>query len=210
MSIGLRMPLQEALELAQEVSRRLTPVMARLKCVGSVRRRKETVGDIEFLAEPVMHEDLFGGTTPVIEPVRAAMHQMGTWVKGGERMMQVSDLLGHPGLKLDVYLVHAPSAWGSQLAIRTGPAELGHYCVMRMREVSRVRHDAGSAWCLDSGLPVPTDTEEQFFELAKVPCVPPREREELATRLWSALNVGTQREAITPTPTTSREDDAHP
>src|SRR3990172_4877135 len=104
MSTGPRVSLHEAMELAKEVSRRLTPLTARLKWVGSVRRRKETVGDIEFLAEPVMHEDLFGGQTPVIEPVRDVMHQMGTWVKGGERMMQVTDLLGRPGLKLDVYL----------------------------------------------------------------------------------------------------------
>ena len=140
-----------------------------------------------------MHEDLFGGQTPVIEPVRDVMHQMGTWVKGGERMMQVTDLLGRPGLKLDVYLVHPPSAWGSQLAIRTGPAELGTYVVMACRKFD-FRHDSGYAQRLDNGEPVPTDTEEQFFELAKVPCVPPVEREALAWRLWAEFNNRTSRE----------------
>lgn len=193
MSTGPRIPLQEALEIAQEVSARLTPLTARLKCVGSVRRQKETVGDIEFLAEPVMHGDLFDGQTPVLDPIRSELYSMGTWVKGGDRMMQITDLFRRPGLKLDLFLVHPPSAWGSQLAIRTGPADMGHYVVTACRSRG-FRHDNGYAQRLDTGERVPTDTEEEFFALAGVECVPPPEREALARRLWDALNRGERRE----------------
>jgi hypothetical protein len=134
-----------------------------------------------------MHADLFGGQMPVLDPIRAVMRQLGTWVKGGDRMMQVTDLLGRPGLTLDLYLVHPPSAWGSQLAIRTGPAELGHYVVTACRRFG-FRHDNGYAQRLYTGERVPTDTEDQFFALAQVPCVPPQERDELAVRLWAEFN----------------------
>lgn len=194
MSAGNRIPLQEAVELAAEVSARLTPLVARSKCVGSVRRRKSMVGDIEFVVEPIMNGDLFSDVaTPILEPIRDLLHELGTWKKGGARMMQITDLLGRPGLKLEINLVHPPAAWGSLVAIRTGPAELGTYVVTACRRFG-FRHDSGYAQRLDTGERVPTDTEEQFFQLAEVPCVPPREREELATRLWAGLNQGTRRE----------------
>lgn len=189
MSVGTRLPWTEACDLAQHVAERLAPAAARLKCVGSVRRRRPTVGDIEFLAEPHFDEDLLGGRIPIIEPVRAAMLELGTWVKGGERMMQVTDLLGRVGLKLDLYLIHPPAAWGSLLAIRTGPAELGRYVVTFCRQHG-FRHDGGYAQRLDTGDRVPTDTEEQFFELAGLPCLPPHERDALAERVWAEHRTG--------------------
>ena len=189
MSVGTRLPWTEACDVAAHVAERLAPAVARLKCVGSVRRRRPTVGDIEFLAEPHFDEDLLGGRIPIIEPVRAAMLELGTWVKGAERMMQVTDLLGRAGLKLDLYLIHPPSAWGSQLAIRTGPAELGRYVVTFCRR-NRIRHLDGYAEHLDTRERVPTDTEEQFFALADVPCVPPHERDDLTVRLWAEQRMG--------------------
>lgn len=183
MSAGTRIPLHLADHIAKQVSDVLRPVVATLEVVGSVRRRRDTVGDIEFLAQPSFDLDLLGERTPSIEPVKAAMLKLGTWVKGGDRMMQVTDLLGRPGLKLDLYIVHPPSAIGSQLAIRTGPADLGHYVVMRMQYFG-YRHTDGYAIKVSTGETVPTDTEEQFFALAGVPCVPPERRDELFARIW--------------------------
>jgi len=191
MSTGARIPWADAYALAEEVAERLAPVVGRLKCVGSVRRRKPTVGDLEFVAGPIMHADLFGGETPVLDPIRHVMHELGTWVKGGDRMMQVTDLLGRRGLTLDLYVVHPPAAWGSQVAIRTGPADLGHYVVTACRRYG-YRHDQGHAQRLDTGEAVPTDTEEEFFALAEVPCVPPPDREALAKRLWETYRAARQ------------------
>ena len=44
-------------------------------------------------------------------------------------MMQITDLEGREGFKLEVYLVHPPAQWGTLLAIRTGPWELGRHAV---------------------------------------------------------------------------------
>lgn len=183
MSTGRRLPFHEAYELARQVSLELGPTVDELKCVGSVRRQRPTVGDIEFLARPLFQHDLLGGSPePIIEPIRDAMHRLGTWKKGRDRLMVVTNLLGVEGLQLDLYLQHPPSSWGSLLAIRTGPRELGRYCVTRMR-ARGYRHDQGHVRKIGTEELVPTDTEEQFFELAGVPCVPPRERDALLKRL---------------------------
>ena len=182
MSFGPRIPRAEALALAHEVMERLRPTVARVQIAGSVRRRQKTVGDIELVAEPHFNGDLFGGETPVTEPVRAALRELGTWVKGGERMMQVTDLLGREGVRLDLYLAHPPAQWGSTLAIRTGPADLGQYCMTAMRPRG-YRHRDGQAVRIDTGELVPTPEEEDFFRLAGVPCLPPERRDAQARRL---------------------------
>lgn len=184
MSSGGRLPWDQAFEIARQVAAQLDPYVARLKCVGSVRRRRPTVGDIEFVAEPFIAGDLLGNEEPVLEHVRRAMEGMGRWVKGGPRMMQVTDLFDHGGLTLDLFLAYEPAAWGSIVAIRTGPADLGRYVVTVCRDHG-FRHEDGYASVLDTGEVVPTDTEEQFFALAGVECVPASERDELAKKLWS-------------------------
>lgn len=184
LSPGPRMPWDEAYALASEVAAHLEPWCRRLKCVGSVRRRKPTVGDIEFVAEPHYSVDLLGEREPLIEPIRTALLEIGTWIKGADRMMVVSDVLGRPHVRLDLFLVHEPAAWGSQVAIRTGPADLGRYVVTECK-ARGFKHENGHARRLNTGLRVPTDTEEQFFALAGVPCVPPAQRDALAERLWA-------------------------
>ena len=156
MSLGRRIQYSEALDLAGRAVERLRLVVARVEIAGSLRREQETVGDIELVAEPVSNGDLFGPSpSPQIEPVQAAMKDMGRWVKGGRRMMQVTDVLGHRDVKLELYLVHPPAQWGSLLAIRTGPADLGQYCMTAMRPRG-YRHHHGHAVRIDTGELVPT------------------------------------------------------
>ena len=199
MSIGSRLTFEDAYELGQEALEQLWPVLEDLKAVGSLRRERTTIGDIEFLARPHSSPDLFGGPTTIHHrEVRDAMHHLGTWVKGGSRMMQITDLLGRTGTRLELYLVHppgckcfdcphGPAAWGSMLAIRTGPAELGRYCVTRMR-ARGYRHEHGHASQLATGESVPTETEEAFFELAGVPCLASRLRDDQSVALWKAYS----------------------
>lgn len=159
------------------MSEHLSPYVDRLKCVGSVRRRRRFVGDIEFLAEPYFDRDLLGETTPIIAPVRAAVEELGLWERGAQRMMQTTDLLGVSGLKLDLYLVHPPADWWTLLGIRTGPRALGRYVATACRDrgyrvkgghvrKGRERH--------------PLECEADFFAIAGLECVPPPRRDEQA------------------------------
>lgn len=72
------------------------------------------------------------------------------------------------------------------MAIRTGPQELSKYCVTAMRERG-IRQDRGQVHNPATGEILPTETEEAFFELAGVECVPPARREAQADALWAAL-----------------------
>ena len=195
MSTGSRLTFEDAYELYQEAVEKLRPTLEHLEAVGSLRRERMTIGDIEFLARPHSSPDLFGCPTTIhLQEVRDAMHHLGTWVKGGSRMMQITDLLGREGVRLELYLVHppgckcsdcphGPAAWGSMLAIRTGPEELGRYCVTRMR-ARGYRHEHGQV--RKNGITTPTPTEEDFFELAGVPCLAPQLRDDQSEALWKA------------------------
>lgn len=184
LSEGPRFPFEVAYATAEEVSERLSPTLERLKAVGSLRRRRPSVGDLEFLAVPFFDEDLFGGDPkPCLDPVRLVLRELGTWVKGGDRFMQVKDLLGTEGLSLDLYLAHPPAEWGSLEAIRTGPRLLGLLCMMRLAQ-NGYTHQGGRV--LKSGKLVPTPTEEDFFGLAGIECLPPNQRDAQAAQLKRA------------------------
>lgn len=195
MSTGSRLTFNEGYYLAQEAFEHLRPTVVELQVVGSVRRRRTTVGDVELLARPHSSSDLLGAPATIhLQEVRAKLEGLGTWVKGGSRMMQITDLLGRPGTTLELFLVHpsgckcadcpnGPAAWGSMLAIRTGPADLGRYCVTAMR-ARGFRHDHGFATRESTGEVVPTETEEDFFDLAGLKCLPPQLRDNQSRALW--------------------------
>lgn len=183
MSVGGLIPFEDAYRLAEQAAADLAPTLEQLKAVGSLRRKRPQVGDIEFLARPFFQEDLLGGEAqPLLDDVRRVLHEIGRWIQGGDRAMRIGDLYGNEGVRLELYLVHPPAAWGSMLAIRTGPADLGKYCVSAMKRRG-FYHDSGHARRLGTHEVVPTETEEQFFELAGVPCLRPMHRDQQAAKL---------------------------
>lgn len=170
MSTGSRLPWDEAYRLAGEVSRELVPHVVRVKAAGSLRRKRPEVGDLEFVAEPRMvTADLFGAVVADVNPIRKALEELGTWVKGAERMMQITDVLGRRGLNCEVNLVHPPAQWGSILAIRTGPYDLGRYAVTAMQKRG-YRHERGHEgrngdWDIEMSAPVPPEMVGRLVSL---------------------------------------------
>lgn len=172
MSTGTKLPWAEAAEIAKRLSADLASVVVRVKVVGSVRRRKPEVGDIELLVEPKTMPDLLGGTEPDIDSIRMTVRSWGRIVKGGARYIQVA---AYAGVQVDIFLCHPPAQWGSLLAIRTGPGDLGRHAVTRMIERG-YRHEEGHV--VDrAGNVIPTPEEGDFFRLAGLPCLPPRFRD---------------------------------
>lgn len=186
MSTGRKLLLADADRAVAKVRDQLSPLVKRIEVVGSVRRRQTRVGDIEFLAEPFLEEGLFEQGAPIVEPVKSALLTIGTWSRGGDRMMQITDAFGLTDFKVEVYIQHAPATWGVLHAVRTGPWELGHYLMTVLKERS-YRVQRGHV-LTRSGELVPTETEEQFFALADVECKPPNERDAQQIALWNDLN----------------------
>lgn len=171
MSAGTKVPWAEAAELAKQLVDELAEAVVRVKTVGSVRRRREMVGDIELLVEPRVSGDLFGGEGPDLDAVRHVARGWGRLLKNGDRFLQVRRW---DGTNIDLFLCHPPAQWGSLLAIRTGPVELSRHAVTCMLGRG-FRHERGFVMGQDKQV-VPTPEEEDFFRLAGLPCLPPRLR----------------------------------
>lgn len=184
MSIGARGPLNlgDAERMANNVIELIHPTVKRVVVAGSIRRRKKVVNDIELVAEPFLNEDLFAEAgTPVLGELHSELRKVGTILKGGLRYIQVGDLFGNDGVKLDLFLVHPPAQWGSILAIRTGPPVLSKYVVSEMKKFG-FQHQQGHV-VDEAGDVVPTPTEEDFFRLADLNVHPPEDRDNLALTL---------------------------
>lgn len=180
---GPYLKLDEALRVGERVANELAPHVKRIKAVGSLRRQKATVNDIEFLVEPKPQPALLDDVAqPDVESIKGALRTMGTWVKGGERFMQITNLFGIRGRTLEIYLCHPPAQFGSLLAIRTGPYELGRFAMMALSKRGYTHID-GHVIENATGNVVPTPEEEDFFRLAGIPHWKPAHREDLYTRL---------------------------
>lgn len=201
-------PLASAQVWARRLADVVRPVCERVEIVGSVRRERPTVGDLELLVEPTMvvqQADLFAqGKRPDTEAVVRALQEDDAGrkvIKGGSRYVQIR-LGGRFGRgdrpNLDIFFCHPPASWGALLTIRTGPAALGRELVTRLR-AKGLRNHRGAVWAPgrpddDPGRPtteidgtvwwrVPTPTEEAYFEACDVEHVPPERRDELAANL---------------------------
>jgi DNA polymerase/3'-5' exonuclease PolX len=175
MSLGDRVPLARAMELAKRLSDELSPLLTRVRVAGSVRRQRPIVSDIEFVAEPLFTEDLFGGRSPQLEALKRKCAELGRVHKNGDRFIQVKEVLG-TSQTMDLFLVHPPAEWGPILAIRTGPAELSQRAVTLMHG-NGCRSENGRIISLRTGDVIPCPDEETFFRLAGLRHLPPRFRD---------------------------------
>ena len=176
MSSGDRIPLAEANLLADRILATLAGTVVRAVVAGSVRRRLDTVGDIEVVAEPyLVTRDLFGGFSEVdVDSIRGRCAEMGQVVAGGRRQLKVEDVFGS-GVQLDLYLVHPPADWGPILAIRTGPASYSEWCVTRLKRRGTPCRN-GRIVSESTGEHIPAPTEQDFFRRAGLKTKFPWER----------------------------------
>jgi DNA polymerase/3'-5' exonuclease PolX len=172
---GTKLDWFAAAEIAKQLVGDLEGVVARAKTVGSIRRRRPTVSDIEILVEPLQIDTgLFSEPAPDLEVIgRAVQRWGGRILKNGDRFIQV-ELAGE--IHVDLFFCHPPAQWGSLLAIRTGPAELGRHAVTLMT-TRGLRHRDGHVERAD-GTVLPTPREEDFFAAAGLPCLPPARRDD--------------------------------
>lgn len=176
MSTGAQLRYVDAVEVARAASEALKPVVARSKVVGSLRRHKAMVSDIEILVEPRPGVgDLFGGESHDVESIKAVARTWGELTLNGDRLIQIADAFGRPGLKLELYIVRPPANWFALLAIRTGPADLGKLCVTRLPMFQIYQRDGR---IVDAqGKDVPVQSEQEWFALARMQYFPPHLRD---------------------------------
>jgi DNA polymerase (family 10) len=162
-----RMPLGKGLSLAEELAAALrrAPGVRRVEVAGSVRRRKETLGDIDLLATSAAPERTIRAFVrlPQVAEVLEA---------GGTKAV----IRHREGIQVDLRVV-APECFGAALLYFTGSKqhnirvrEMGMKRAMRISEygVFRAR----------SGRRIAGATEEEVYAAVDLPWIPPELRED--------------------------------
>jgi DNA polymerase/3'-5' exonuclease PolX len=174
MSQGERIPLLEAKDLAERLQHELARYTKRCVIVGSIRRERPTVGDIDLLCEP-LPPALSGNA------IHEKVHGWGTVQLSGPKWIRLTHQGSH--LPVDVFIVSPPAQWGVMLAARTGPATLW---VVAKEELKKHGLDTehGELHWVKNGVRdtrakrPPCPDEESFFALARLPYFPPSDRDD--------------------------------
>lgn len=194
---------------AQAIATRMVEVMLNEKLahhamiVGSLRRQRATVNDIDIVVRPVwisMQAGLFSDTDDIAEPepldqwlaykvkssegrVEWATDADGTVRKGQNLRAIVVD-----GITVELWLTTVKADnWGALVQMRTGPAEWNIGMSMRCKQLG-LTYKAGYGIFRGHDR-VDNDTEEGIFHALSLPTrIPPRRRDEPA--LIQALKAG--------------------
>jgi DNA polymerase/3'-5' exonuclease PolX len=201
MSQDLRIPLDDARQLCNEVIAMLDGTYTRIEYGGSVRRGKALVGDLELIAQ--VDRDGFDIRIDrrCVEAAQAGllgkrMNKAGKAQAWGARYKAIA----YQGLPLDLWIVRPDRQWGPTAVLRTGPGELNQMLVTQRGYKSQgylpglcprslVWRDGGLYRLPEAAerpgeyAPLPirsyrvdAETEEDVFALMGLPCLPPEER----------------------------------
>lgn len=191
-----RMPLYEAIPIADDLESRIAPFCERIAVAGSIRRQAHDIGDIQLLAISQTHEvpvqtvGMFDNPTTetildLVEGVAAlraagVLSDVEQHKANGQRYIKSVHV--ESGLQLDLFMVRPPdTSWGVLFLIRTGPADYSHWFVSEAR---RRGFHVGSGSLHRGGLGcgaipcevVPTPEEADVYAALGLPFVPPEAR----------------------------------
>ena len=177
MSEGYRMSYSWAMKLAENMLAVLQPYCERIEIAGSLRRKKETVGDIEIVLIPFSLPDLLGEEHYGAGRITNVLSGEGLdLTKDGPYFKQV--MLPDGKTKFDIFLTN-PEKWGCVFTIRTGSAEFVHKLVTKRSQggfcPSNLRFKDGRIWNGDEVLDTPE--EEDVFNALNMKWVKPESRE---------------------------------
>lgn len=165
----------KALAIAEDVVKQLTPFSVRIEIAGSIRRKKDIVGDIEVVVIPktVIQATLFELPT-ISAPVKGFIDVVNQWqkVKGSAYGKYTQRLLPE-GIKLDVFTATKRN-YGLQLSIRTGSAKFSHE-TLAWGWTNQGYH-ARNGLLYKDGIEYTFPEEQDLFTFLKIPWVAPENR----------------------------------
>lgn len=172
MSEGPKMPLQEAVTLAQELRAVIAPSCHRTLIVGSIRRRRPEVGDIELCA--VMRDRAIYELQQVLrmyDKIRGHISGRYTRINLGP-------------CAADLYWC-TPETWGLNVCLRTGSKDFAHGLAARSKQMGYEFHQARVRLRDQPGTEIDTPEEGDVFNLLELAQIPPEQRETFED-VWSA------------------------
>lgn len=174
--------LSDALALSDTLVKRVRCVVERVEVAGSVRRRKETVKDIELVAIVSDYGALYERLATTGRFIKPGVPDVINWApKPGAKYVR---MLLNEDIKLDLFIASKDN-WGGIYTMRTGSGVgpdgdpyTGFVPMMfsRWKRVSKGGKMSGGQPTLPCGTMLPVPEEEDFFALCKAKWVPPEER----------------------------------
>jgi len=182
-----RWPRDIALNVAEELVQVLQPVCARIQIAGSLRRRRDVVGDIEILYVAKTRPERDGLFDVVefdlAEDCIARMLACGALlkrpsVKGTFAWGSKNKLGIHRGSGIPVDLfATTEAAWFNYLVCRTGPADSNKRIAMTAQKQNYTWHPYGEGFENNStGKIFPMHSEEEVFAFVGLPFARPEDR----------------------------------
>ncbi|HEY9898313.1 MAG TPA: DNA polymerase/3'-5' exonuclease PolX [Pantanalinema sp.] len=162
-----RLPLFVAWPLADAMAEMLRahPAVEAVEPAGSIRRRKETIGDIDLLVASRDPEDVFDHLS-TLPPVQEVL------LRGPTK----STVLTHAQLQVDVRVV-PPETWGAALQYFTGSKQ--HNIHLRTIAIAKgYKVNEYGIFRLDTGARVGGATEPEIYEALGLEWMPPEIRED--------------------------------
>jgi DNA polymerase/3'-5' exonuclease PolX len=185
-SVKGKIPLAEAQAIGDQLLGALVAWgYPRARVLGSVRRKKPEVGDIELLVEAKELEDpsVFRRNLEAMGLLEAEPDVKGRKAPNGPRYYKriLADYNGYPvKIQVDVFVCMPPAQWGVLELIRTGDAQFSHAMVTRLHKVG-LKSENGVLQVTDptkwSGSTVSCDDEAQFFAYVMLPFIEPERRD---------------------------------
>ena len=163
------MNLLLAAQFAVELVSKLRPYCDRIEIVGSIRRGRVWVNDIDILAIPNEDKILAGGYFNVQHLIASIF---GDQPHGGHSYLSCS----YHRVPVDIYLA-TPASWGTLLLIRTGSKEHNIKLCTLARDKGWQLHASGQGLFDGSNRRIAGDTEEGIFKALGLPFIPTGERE---------------------------------
>lgn len=181
LTMTTRRPYGEMHSAAMEVVELLQPACRGIEVVGSLRRRRAYVRNIDLVAIPTLQTDLFGRPAPDTALDSVLTLKCFSVRKDGPKYKQIlyQDWMGKPH-QVNIYLQTDPDTWGMAILLKTGSTRFVRSMLTRRRRGGKMPNDLqvrdGRAW--RDGRPLPTLEEEDVFALWEMAWITPARREE--------------------------------
>ena len=166
-----KMKLEEAGVLADKVIHCIEDLCERIQVVGSIRRKRPEVHDVDIVLIPKPQPPFFAFTWDAVATKLQKQLNMKLIRKGRELMS-----LGFQDVDLPVDIYKArPETWGTLLLIRTGSVD--HNVMMCSRAQKMGMMLSASDGVIKDGKVIASRTEEEIFKALEMDFVPPEKRE---------------------------------
>lgn len=157
-----RTPLAKAKKTAAKVERWIKPFAQRLMLVGSIRRKRPEVGDIEFV--------LLSKKSLGVEGLAEELDELGFHVTP-RTATQIVD-----GIKVDIYIAYKPEEFGGMVFMYTGDRTFNFAMRKKVMQMGYLLNQYG-IWTRDKSRAIfQSPDEKDFFEFLKLPYHTPQER----------------------------------